>query len=148
MTHKDLVKKAQQWLSGTMGCTVVMSDLRTQNTETPDGLGFKGTGGFSILVECKVSRAAFNADHKKIFRRNPYMGMGNLRYFMVPKGLVTPEEIPAPWGLVEVYPGMKRSKIILEARPVEEVNKGSEVTVLVSAIRRLELSTAVFVRQE
>lgn len=149
LSHKDLVRKAQQWLSGTKRCTVVMSDLRTQNTETPDGLGFHGTGGGSVLVECKASRADFQADHRKIFRKYEYMGMGNERYFMVPKGLVKPEEVPDPWGLIEVYPGkLMRSSITKKALPVEKVNKVAEVIVLVSAIRRLEISTAVFVRQE
>lgn len=148
MTHNDLVKKARLWLDNSMECTVVLSELTTINPETPDGLGFKSVGGESILVECKATRADFIADKKKFFRRNEWAGMGDRRFFMVPKNLISPLEVPDPWGLVEVYPDSKIAKITKEAIRVEESNKTAEVTMLVSVIRRLEISTAVFVRHE
>ena len=74
--------------------------------------------------------------------------MGDSRYFMAPKGLISPDEV-GPWGLVEVT----RSGRGLVARVVKvsetfETNKRAEVGFLTSIIRRLEISTAVFVRAD
>jgi hypothetical protein len=145
LTHKDLVRKARAWLENTMRCTVVMSELATRNTETPDSIGFYAGGG-SILVECKASRADFLADKNKIFRREEERGMGDHRYFMVSAKLISPEEVPDPWGLIEIYPS-ERARIVKEAK-LATTNKSAEITMLVSVLRRLEISTAVFVRHE
>lgn len=74
------------------------------------------------------------------------MGMGDERWFMIPAKLVKPEEVPDPWGLLEISEaGYARAT---KAAQQAKVNKNAEVTMLVSVLRRLELSTAVFVRQE
>jgi hypothetical protein len=146
MTHKDLVRKAGAWLTNNRRCTVVLTELATQNNETPDAIGFYSSGGASILVECKTSRADFLADKNKIFRREQERGMGDRRYFMVPIGLISPDEVPDPWGLI-VIPPSERARIHKEAA-YATANKSAEVVMLVSVLRRLEISTAVFVRQE
>lgn len=143
-SHRELVKRAGAWLRNRKNCGVVMEELATQNNETPDALGFYGAGG-SILVECKCSRADYLADKAKIFRRCEEMGMGDARYFATPKGLVKPDELPEGWGLLEV--GEHKIREIKEATN-KPANKRAEVKMLMSAIRRLEISTAVFVREE
>lgn len=70
-------------------------------SESPDAIGWKNHG-WSILVECKVSRADFLADLKKPHRVNPDGGMGQTRYFLTPPGLLKVDELPATWGLLEV----------------------------------------------
>lgn len=145
MTHKDLVKRARAWLSNSKNCTVVLSELSTSANEIPDGIGFRAVGGESTLIECKASRADFLSDYKKIFRRYLEMGMGDYRFFMVPARLVKPEEVPESWGLLEVYDYQIR---VAKEAVRSESNKRAEVTMLVSVLRRLEISTAVFVRQE
>lgn len=144
LTHKRLVKRAAAWLRNHHNCNVVLSELATQNHETPDVLGFFGAGG-SILIECKMSRSDFFADQQKSFRRDEESGMGDQRYFAAPKGLLKPEDLPAGWGLLEVT-----EHRIFETRVAEykEANKRAEVKMLMSVLRRLELSTAVFVRAE
>jgi len=144
ITHKELVRRAVAWLRYAQKCGVVLAELRTQNTETPDALGFHGAGG-SILIECKVSRADFLADQNKIFRRCAEIGMGDQRYFMMPKGLIVPAETPPGWGLLEVTPCQIR---IAMPAGHKHANKRAEVAMLTSVIRRLELSTAVFVQPE
>jgi len=151
ITHKDLVKKAAAWLKDTEGMTIVVAELTTAQTETPDCIGF-GRGGHSVLVECKISRSDFLSDKNKHFRRCPEHGMGTARYFMVPKGMVSKEELPESWGLVEVtrYEGKRKyftARKIVEATN-NTCNKQAEVGFLTSVIRRLELSTCVYVRQE
>jgi len=143
-THKFLVKKAAAWLRNRKNCNVVFAELATQNNETPDAIGFRGADG-SILVECKCSRADFLADKNKIFRHYDDMGMGDARYFAAPKGLLKPGELPEGWGLLEITDGRTYETKEATHKPT---NKRAEVKMLMSAIRRLELSTAVFVRAE
>ncbi len=140
-THKQLVRRIAQWLKGTKRMTVVMSELTTRNGETPDVIGWIG-GASSILIECKVSRADFLADGKKWFRRNEERGMGDVRYIAAPKGLLEPDEISDGWGLLEVD-----ERYVREVREPErkEANKRNECVMLMSALRRLEISTAVYV---
>lgn len=141
-THKQLVERMARWVRNKHHCSVVMAELRTKVSETPDIIGFYGYGS-SILIECKISRADFKADAHKPFRRYDGMAMGDLRYFAAPKGLLKPEELPDRWGLLEV--SEYQVKETREATP-QDSNKHHEVTLLMSAIRRLELSTAVFVQ--
>lgn len=54
----------------------------------------------TVLVECKVTRSDFLADKAKPHRH--VGGIGNWRYYMAPEGLISPEELPEKWGLVEV----------------------------------------------
>lgn len=146
MTHKELVKRARAWLTNNQRCTIVLAELATTyNTETPDAIGFHSSGGTSILVECKTSRADFLADKNKIFRREEERGMGDRRYFLIPAKFVKPEEVPESWGLLEMH-----DKQVREAKeaPFTAANKNAEIVMLVSVLRRLELSTAVFVRHE
>ena len=56
------------------------------------------------MVECKVGRGDFLGDKRKSFRRLPEGGVGNMRYYCCPAGLIKPQELPEHWGLVYVYP--------------------------------------------
>lgn len=151
-THKGLVRRMANWLKFSEKMTVVCAELRayTHSNETPDVIAWKN-GAVSILVECKVSRADFLADSKKCFRRNPDRGMGDYRYMAAPPGIIKPEELPEKWGLLEPTPycGMKRDyiKTIVEAQ-YQGGSKQAECAMLMSALRRLEISTAVYVVHE
>ena len=145
MNHKDLVKRAVGWLKNNQGCTIVINELTTSYvSEQADAIGFKG--GTSILIECKCSRSDFFADSKKYFRKESEFGMGNTRYYMAPVRMISVNELPPRWGLLEVYESQIRIKHRGEF--FDEVNKTGEVALLTSVIRRLEISTAVFVRYE
>lgn len=147
MTHAELVKRAVKWLKYSYRCTIVINELRSSNvTESPDAIGFGG--GISTLIECKCSRADFLRDGKKSFRKDPEFGMGNLRYYMAPAQLIKPSELPPMWGLLEVHESQVRIKHKAEFFDAEIVNKQGEVAFLTSVIRRLEISTAVFVIHE
>jgi hypothetical protein len=129
MTHKDLVRKAGAWLTNNRRCTVVLTELATQNNETPDAIGFFASGGASILVECKASRADFLADKNKIFRREQERGMGDHRYFLVPAKLITPDELPESWGLLEMHEKQIRE---VKKATYTAANKSAEVVMLVT----------------
>jgi hypothetical protein len=74
---------------------VVATELKTDIFEEPDAIGW-GACSRSILVECKASRADFFADKKK-----NRAGVGLEKWYMTPRGLVKPCEVPDGWGLVE-----------------------------------------------
>jgi hypothetical protein len=148
VTHACLVDRGRRWLlraysSGTHvwlhqqenyfcrpACSIVVTDLVSQDIESPDVLGW--TGHTSYLIECKVSRADFLADQKKAFRK--IGGMGDFRYYLAPKGLLSPEELPTKWGLLE----MEGRCITVAKNPEQqEAHKSSEVAVMHSVLRRL-----------
>ena len=151
ISHKELVKQAGLWLrNNTRTHTVVITELATSSSETPDAIGFSAQG-YSTLIECKTSRPDFHADKKKYFRRNMDYGMGHKRYFMAPIGLLKPEELPENWGLIEIYAktdsGRRKRYETKIATHFPVINERAQTGMLVSVMRRLEISTAVFVRQ-
>ena len=135
MTHKELVERAVIWLQGRGGCTFAFSEFSASAWEIPDAIGF--TSWRSVLVECKVSRADFFRDCKKPFRRRPEVGMGGERYFMVPAGLVTADEVPAKWGLLYVH--KRHVKVIKKSEGFANRSYRSELGYLVSMLRRIEI---------
>lgn len=140
VTHAELVARAERWLRNTKKCGVVFAERRGgTGHEIPDAIGWR-VGVWSILVECKASRADFLRDAKKLFRRNPEMGMGQFRFYMTPPGLVlTSDELPKGWGLVEVHD--RTVKVIVESthNGLDIERCRWELAFLVSAMRRVQL---------
>lgn len=150
ISHRELVDRAFLYLH-TIGCSIRFKERIASTRENPDVIGFGGRNS-SILIECKASKADFLADKKKWFRKRPEQGMGYERYFMAPVGMLKPSEIPKGWGLLEVYektPRMnRRVRITVEAKAFHERNREVEIQYLVSAIRRINISMAVFIEPE
>lgn len=107
MTHSELVNIAWKWATNRHG--VAVKELVTMHWETADVLGF--TNSFTTEIECKVSVSDFKADQRKLSRRAPEYGIGNYRIYCVPKGLLTIDDLPEKWGLLEVYPN-GRAKLV------------------------------------
>ena len=146
ISHSELVSRAFQYLRFTLGCSVAFKERVGSTTENPDAIGFRQ--GFSWLIECKSSRADFLADKKKPFRKRPQDGMGYERYFMAPVGMLDPDEMPENWGLLEVYPKSRKHrpvKIAKDSGQFFDRKLQAEVSYLVSSIRRIDISMAVFV---
>lgn len=139
ITHDYLVEMARKWLvrgcSAVKPCGLVVTEL-ARSGENPDAIGWPGVGGWSVLVECKATRADFKSDSKKYFRKNAGQGMGYKRYYMAPKGLIAVSELPAGWGLVEVENGKTRLKY--RSKPFTFDTK-EENSLLLSLIRRLKI---------
>lgn len=130
--HSLLIVEAARWLSR-KGHTVVITDMTHAGPETADAIGWRGK--WSTLVECKASRSDFLADKKKCFRRMPDWGMGNHRYFCAPAGIIKPEDLPERWGLLEWRE--QRLHQVVEARHHATPSKAEEVSLLISAVRRI-----------
>jgi len=140
LSHADLVCRAQRWLKS-VGCRVVLTELVTSVSETPDAIGWRS--GISILIECKTSKADFLKDKKKWFRRKDY-GMGNWRFYLCEPGIIKKEDInDTNWGLLHVN-GKRIKKVYgipqgncLWAQNVPfKANLQNEVLMLVSALAR------------
>lgn len=145
--HRKLVQRAGRWLRGgakihadgdhwqTVRCAVVATELVVTH-EIPDAIGWAYGGLFSVLVECKTSRADFKADRGKYFRDNPKSGMGRYRYYFTPSGLICVDELPPLWGLLEL--SGRSVQVIRLADRHEEINDVQERRVLWSLARRCQ----------
>lgn len=131
MTHASLVEIAAAWLR--KKCPVVVTEIATTGEE-PDALGWRGS--HSTLVECKASRADFQADRAKCFRRQQERGIGQARYFLSPAGLIDTDELPENWGLLLVMDD-GRVRCARESSHFEPSNHRHEITILLSVLRRL-----------
>lgn len=148
LTHSDLVNIAEKWLL--KRCGFAFRELTTFAGETPDAIGFRS--GDTILVECKTSRADFLCDKKKHFRRRPATGVGSFRFFMCPKGLIKPDELPVKWGLLYVSKnGLVRKKVGPKGNTwsypsgfyFSDRNIKNETALMYSALRRLHLQGVI-----
>ncbi len=128
---------AVQWLRR-YRCGVVLSEQACVSGEMPDAIGWK-KHCHSVLVECKISRADFLADHDKSFRQRPETGVGCERYYLAPQALITVDELPAGWGLLEVC-GRDIERVKISARNLRsEVGFQHEMNLLLASLRRVEI---------
>ena len=137
MTHEKLVKAAVAWLRR-YGCGVVLSEQSCASGETPDAIGWK-RACHSVVVECKISRADFLADRDKPFRRKAEKGMGCERFYLAPAGLISANEIPIGWGLIEL-----RGREVVELVPASKKMRSTvglryEMNLLLASLRRVEV---------
>lgn len=145
-SHSELVLRAEKWLKA-FGCKIVLREFvaYTPTGEIPDALGWKG--GHAILIECKASRSDFLSDKRKIFRKNPELGIGMNRFYMCPPEIIQPKDLPDGWGLLWV-----RGKRIERKTPFKNYfpadgrvknfynrSERGEVAMLLSALRRLQI---------
>lgn len=128
--HRALCALGANWLVRNHKCRAVLVERGGAGNEMPDVIGFHYQDSF--LIEAKTSRADFLADKNKSFRVNPETGMGKYRYYICPKGLINPDEVPENWGLLYVSPKGRISKII-EAHE-QEYAKDLEYLMLTSAL--------------
>ena len=131
MTHDELVVRAGRWLRSRRH-TVVLHEIGSDGRECPDVIGWMYRGRCT-LIECKTSRADFKKDGKKRFRHQG--GMAACRWYATPPNLVTVEELPPRWGLVEV--GL-RCRVVRHPMPFanNERNIAGETACLISAVQR------------
>ena len=112
MGHEELVERAGVWLKKSCGCSTVATEIRsaTDTGEIPDAIGWRSD--YSVLVECKTSRADFLADANKPFRQMPDTGMGSFRFYLCPPELIYPEDVPDHWGLLYADEGHRITRIL------------------------------------
>lgn len=119
-------------------CGVVLSEQACVSGEMPDAIGWK-KACHSVLVESKVSRGDFLADREKPFRLKPESGVGCERYYMVPRGMIRLQELPAGWGLLEVC-GREVERVKSSAKNLRTaLGFQYEMNLLLASLRRVEV---------
>jgi hypothetical protein len=137
VTHSQLVARAVEWLRK-YRCGIVLSEQTCVSGEMPDAIGWK-RACHSVVVECKISRADFLADHEKPFRKKPELGLGCERFYLTPAGLLHPEELPRGWGLLESA-GRKINVARPSARNLRTmIGLRHEMNLLLASLRRVEV---------
>jgi hypothetical protein len=137
MTHAQLVERAVRWLRW-YRCGVVLSEQACVSGEMPDAIGWK-QASHSVLVECKVTRGDFLADHGKPFRVKPEKGVGCERFYLTPARLLKVEELPAGWGLLELQRGRVEMVRPSEKKLRTAVGFRYEMNLLLASLRRVEV---------
>ena len=138
MTHAELVARAARWLRNTAKCGVVLTECQGDGFEIPDAIGWRC--GYSILLECKASRADFFADLRDK-QRHLHWRLGSLRYYMTERGLLKRGELPGDWGLLEVH-----GNIVRQVRRATQNVEGRleichhEQGLLLCALRKIQLA--------
>jgi hypothetical protein len=137
--HALLVSKATDWLRKRYRCGVVLSEQYCATGEIPDVIGWKCKCR-SVVIECKASRSDFLADAKKPFRTNPEEGLGSERFYLAPRTVIRPDELPEHWGLLEYTRGdislvVKSGRLDLRS----QVGFLKEMNLLLASLRRVEV---------
>jgi hypothetical protein len=133
LTHADLVTRAARWLASTRRCVVVLTECGSFCTnQIPDALGWTARGE-AISVECKTSVSDFYADRQKPSHRSNKV-LGQLRYYLVPPGLIGAERVQDRNGLLWCYEN--RIKVVRHATP-SEGNRAAELQILIAEMRRI-----------
>lgn len=119
----------------------VAVELCTYGTENCDVWGYDGyvTG----VIEVKTSHADFLADQKKWWRTqaDPELRAGNLRWYLCPTDVISPDELPEDWGLL--YWDGKR--IIPQVAPVTHLATGhADMKILYSILMREGFPQKIF----
>ena len=132
-THSDLCDAAVCWLYGSARCNVALSGIASAR-EIPDAIGWSSQSRVhigSIVVECKRSLADFHANKYKAHGN----AMGDLRYFLVPDGMIPLAKI---W---DNYPGhgllyyrRKRISVAAAAQRNQTADRASENRLLQFAL--------------
>lgn len=146
MTHAELVRFSAVWLRKHHRCSVMFTEIVTRSDIIPDAIGWQVDGGWSVLIECKVSRSDFRRDAHKRIHLDPDNAPGQERWYVTPVGMLKPEEIPAGWCLAECSESGKFKKIVKPPQlpPWEHVPRipgrcVAELPYLLSALRRHDL---------
>ncbi len=135
MTHDELCARAARWLKKTRGCRLVLREVVSYAGERPDAMGWQASTGWSLLVECKVSRSDFLRDRKKS-SRGSHWSMGQFRFYMTPPGLLTLEDLPEGWGLLEAHPRSVRVvRDVKIARSLDPLGYRGELMHMMRGIR-------------
>jgi hypothetical protein len=137
MTHAQLVEIAVRWLRRHR-CGVVLSEQACVSGEMPDAIGWK-RACHSVLVECKVTRSDFLADRAKPFRLKPEQGVGSERFYLTPASLISRDELPAGWGLLEI----RRGHVEVVHPSAKNLRSAAgfryEMNLLLASLRRVEV---------
>jgi hypothetical protein len=116
----------------------VLAEQSCSSGETPDAIGWKGKN-HSIVVECKISRADFLMDKQKPWRVDSECAVGCERFYLALAGMISKEELPTGWGLLEIRG--RDIRIIQKSKKNLRSAQGlaNEMNLLLASLRRVEV---------
>lgn len=138
MTHAHLVRKAEEWLRRHYRCGIVLSEQACCSGEIPDVIGWKGKC-HSVVIECKITRADFHADRAKPWRQNSEIALGCERFYLTPKSLLEPSELPQGWGMLELHRGKVEIRAKSKRNLRSQTGQMYEMNLLLASLRRVEV---------
>jgi len=138
MTHDELIEYGRKVLEKRFLCTVILTEMSTSARDEPDGIGWRD--GMSFLIEAKATKSDFLADRKKSRHKKPGTCVGDRRYYITPAKLVTGEDLPDGWGLLEVNDKGK-IRLIKDSKLFRRKSHRDELRMLISAVRRLGIES-------
>jgi len=95
--HEKLCEKGLKWLKRNGFRVSATNVWGLSSRERVDCIGFRHS--CSVLIEAKVSRSDFLVDQNKPERQQG--GAGTYRFYIAPEGLLTVDDLPDKWGLLE-----------------------------------------------
>ena len=139
VNHSYLVNKGAEWLNKkapniNYKCQFVCVELVCQGiNEIPDIIGLSPYR--NILIEVKVSKSDFLRDKNKKCRKKGIPHLGNRRFYLTPKNLISEKDLPEKWGLLE-FDG-NNIEIKKDSEWFEDVDDKASNFIYYSIIRRL-----------
>jgi len=141
ITHRQLCIIASKYLRSKKGANRTYSICELERVgESPDAFGFGG--GLTYLIEAKASRSDFLSDKRKYFRRDMIQGVGELRSYICPTGLIKESDLPEYWGLL--YVNAKGKIDVIKQPQRQPFNYGEEMKIFCSLLRREGVKPQVF----
>jgi hypothetical protein len=120
--------------------TYVVCELERSNAECPDVFGFGAA--LTQLIEVKVTRSDFLSYGNKPWRINPQFGVGQLRAYMCPEGLIRTEDLPDKWGLFYWLGGKQIACIKNPELQISDTRQ--EMNIAASILRREGIGSKIF----
>lgn len=118
----------------------VAVELVVYGAENCDVWAFDGY--YTAVIEVKTSHADFLADKKKWWRNTEKEWQaGKLRWYLCPKDIIKPEELPEGWGLLY----WQDNKIIPIIAPLVRMDVGhADLRILYSLLRRENFKEGIY----
>jgi len=92
-----------------------------------------------MVHEIKVSRSDFLVDIKKPEKRSTYSAVAEKVYYVAPKGMIKPEEIPLGYGFMEYEADLDRFETVIKAKKHKiEMNEEFYLNLVVKGYQRKE----------
>ena len=91
------------------------------------------------MIECKISRSDFHADAQKSWRIDPDSALGCERFYLAPAEMISIEELPPGWGLLELRG--RDISVVRKSKKNLRTAEGfaNEMNLLLASLRRVEV---------
>lgn len=114
-SHQELCELTAKWVVRNMNMKQAYIEHKTMSSrEIVDVLGFRSDGQnvLSVNYEIKVTRSDFLSDKNKPHRNGEKLGIGAYRFYVCPRDVIKPSDLPKGWGLIHVSKGGRFNVVV------------------------------------